>query len=121
MTVGICILVDRRLKFQMAVVENPKVPSRGGSGGNHINHGRLVDAIVMGMAMVSATILFQLIIFVIGPRLGWVEANVQGHFDFVRASFLVISAMLGLTVGYYVPSTVATFLKEGLMTSRQFT
>jgi hypothetical protein len=62
------------------------------------------------LMMLTGTLTFQIVMFDIGPRLGWV--NVIEPPTLVRITFVVLSAGLGFVMGYFVPAAAAAFLQK---------
>jgi hypothetical protein len=105
MTVGVSFLIDQHLRSRFS----------------DFKRRRLHDGTLVGLLMLTGTFAFQVSIFYVAPRLGWI------HLDFipplsVRASFLMLSGGLGFVMGYIVPSAAASYLHEAsLAASLQWT
>jgi hypothetical protein len=101
MTVGISLLVDRHLQSNMRDSEK----------------GRFRDGVIMALLGLLSTVTFQVVVFHVAPRLGWIDGNFATNanstsFILVRASFLVLSGSLGFVIGYVVPSGAAAYLQQ---------
>lgn len=58
----------------------------------------------MALLGLLSTVTFQVVVFYLAPRLGWIDASYATNanstpFLLVRASFLVLSGSLGFVVG----------------------
>ena len=102
MTVGISVLIDRRLQSRSLY-----------------ERGRVRDGVVMALMMLAASLTFQIVLFHVGPRLGWVDANAlvpvgmdPDRLPLIRCIFLLLSPGLGFVMGYYVPAATAAFLQK---------
>jgi hypothetical protein len=103
MTVGVSLLIDQRLRSRF----------------DDFKRGRIQDGVAVGLLMLAGTFIFQLIMFHVAPRLGWV------HLEFspsviIRASFLLLSGGLGLVIGYIVPSAAASYLQEARLVPSEY-
>jgi hypothetical protein len=103
MAVGISVLIDLRLQSRSLEFEQ----------------GRVRDGVVMALILLANSLTFQLVMFHVGPRLGWVDAKllvavgVDPHvLPFIRTTFLLLSPSLGFVIGYYVPAAAAAFLQK---------
>jgi hypothetical protein len=96
MTVGISFRIDRRLQL----------------GSFDFEHGRTRDGVFMALLMLAGTVTFQVVIFVIGPKVGWVAPSPIPLEPLVPPVFLALSAFLGFIMGYFVPSATAAFLQR---------
>jgi hypothetical protein len=101
MTIGISLLIDRRLQSKMSDLEK----------------GRFRDGVIMALLGLLSTVTFQVVVFYVAPRLGWIVGNFATDanstpFILVRASFLVLSGSLGFVIGYVVPSGAAAYLQQ---------
>jgi hypothetical protein len=95
MTVGVSLLIDQHLRARFDDFKRP----------------RLHDGAIIGLLMLAGTFAFQLTIFYVAPRFGWVDLDFMPPVS-VRASFLLLSGSLGFVVGYIVPSAAASYLHE---------
>jgi len=93
-TVGISVLIDRRLRLKTEGLAP-----------------QAYDGLIIGLLMLLGTVSFQLIMFHIAPRLGWVQLEFSPPAT-VRATFVVLSGTLGFVIGYFVPSAAAKYLHE---------
>jgi hypothetical protein len=101
MTIGISLLIDRRLQSNMRGLEK----------------GRFQDGVIMALVGLLSTVTFQVVVFYLAPRLGWIDGSFATNanstpFLLVRASFLVLSGSLGFVIGYVVPSGAAAYLQQ---------
>jgi hypothetical protein len=86
MTVGMSVLIDLRLK----------------SASLDFEQGRLREGTVIALLMFAATLTFQAVM-IYADKL---------QFTWLSACFLVLSAILGFVMGYYVPSAAAAYLQK---------
>ena len=103
MTVGMSTLIDLRLQ----------------SRSFDFQQGRARDGIAMALLMLLYTLTFQVIMFHVGPLLGWVDPSAlvppgmkRETLDLIRPMFLVLAPALGFVMGYFVPSAAAAFLQR---------
>ncbi len=101
MTIGISLLIDVRLQSRSPNSEQ----------------GRVREGFALALLMLINTLTFQLMMFYIGPKLGWVDAKTlvpagigPETLKFIRTSFLLLSPGLGFIIGYFVPAATAAFL-----------
>jgi hypothetical protein len=104
MTVGMSILVDLRLLSRSL----------------DFKQDRMRDGVVMALCMFAGTATFQVVMFYVAPRLGWLDPQFRPTpFIPVRLSYLVLSATLGFVVGYFVPATAAAYLQKARLWAHQ--
>lgn len=74
----------------------------------------------MGLFMLAGTATFQLVMFYVAPRLGWLDPQFKVQpFIPIRLSFLVLSGILGFVMGYFVPATAAAYLQKARLWAHQ--
>jgi hypothetical protein len=104
MTIGMSVLIDLRLQSRSLDFEQ----------------GRVRDGIAVALVMFLYTLTFQVVMFHVGPLLGWVDPSAlvppgmkRETLDYlIRPTFIVLSLGLGFIMGYLVPSAAAAFLQE---------
>src|SRR5262249_1282837 len=104
MTIATSILVDLRLLSRSL----------------DFKQGRLRDGAVISLCMLKGTAMFQLVMFYVAQKLGWLDPQFKvPPFIPVRLTFLVLSGTLGFVMGYFVPATGAAYLQKARLWAHQ--
>ncbi len=103
MTVGMSFLIDLRLQ----------------SGSLDFEQGRARDGAVIALVMLLYTAIFQVMLFYVARKLGWVDdkdlqpPGLDPHaLKIIRPLFLLLAPGLGFVMGYFVPAATAAFLQK---------
>jgi hypothetical protein len=95
MTVGMSILIDKRLQ----------------SGSLDFEQRRVRDGLFLAALTATGTLTLQAVIFYLAPALGWLDIGRAPPFVPTRLLFLMLSSLLGFILGYFIPAAAAALLQ----------
>jgi len=98
----------------MTVVTSFLIDLRLQSGSLDFEKGRFGDGLFMGLVMFASTLLFQFLMFYVAPVLHLADVT-PPPFIPLRATFLLLSAILGFVMGYFVPAAGTAFLQKATL------